>query len=180
MFGSLLSNESVFRLLLAVKPLHEQIANRNVFLPRSPVQVTSSPGSRIPPSPSQKSTAPVVPPELVSLVVSLPDPFVVVPVVLVVLVVVVGSPVPVAVPVDSLTPPLTVVPVVGASVVGASVAVPVAVPVDPLVVVVPLSPVAVPSPPEPPQAVITTATIHPTLRLAMSRHPIEDRRGDAM
>jgi len=110
---------------------------------------------------------------LASVVVSLTAPIVVL-VVLVVLVVVPGSPVlgPVAVPVDSLAPPLTVVPVgVSVPVVGASVPVPVA--VAPLVVVPPLSPVAVLSPPAPPQAPITIATIHPALRLAMSRQPIE-------
>jgi hypothetical protein len=55
-----LSNESVVSLLLAVRSVHEHSANKNVFLPRSPVHPARSPGNSMPPIPSQKSTAPVV------------------------------------------------------------------------------------------------------------------------
>jgi hypothetical protein len=50
-----LSNESVVSMLFAVRSLHEHSANRNVFLPRSPVQPVRSPGNSTPPMPAQKS-----------------------------------------------------------------------------------------------------------------------------
>lgn len=49
--------------LLTVTSPHEHAAKRKVFLPMSPVQV-SSPGTWRPPPPSQKSTTPVVPPSV--------------------------------------------------------------------------------------------------------------------
>ncbi|MFZ6178065.1 hypothetical protein [Nannocystis pusilla] len=79
----------------------------------------------------------------------------------------------VAVPVDSLIPPLAVVPVVGTSVL--VLPVPVAVTVEPVIVVPALSPVPVPplSSPEPPQAAIAIATNNLTPRLAISSQTIE-------